>query len=141
MAPWVKKTFVEVLPKYLFIERPQKASEPGPFDPLPSPSKQLSQHENMADMHDPHDVEEEVIENCSQHSSLHKQPCPVTIAASVNSMQIYGDSTLLATHNLATHNHFRPPANTIHQLDGLATLSPLGNSSNFRIQILLVLLK
>merc|ERR1711976_1015078 len=30
MAPWVRKTFVEVLPKYLFIERPQKASEPGP---------------------------------------------------------------------------------------------------------------
>ena len=93
MAPWVKKTFVEVLPKYLFIERPKKESEPGPFDPLPSPSKQLSQHEKH-EMEE--EVEEEVIENCSQHSSLHKQPCPVTIAASVNSMQIYGDSTLLA---------------------------------------------
>lgn len=122
MAPWVKKTFVEVLPKYLFIERPKKESEPGPFDPLPSPSR----GENMNNMHaDPHDVEEEVIENCSQHSSLHKQPCPVTIAASVNSMQIYGDSTLLATHN-----HFRP-ANTIHQLDGLATLSPLEYSHRY----------
>ena len=119
MAPWVRKTFVEVLPKYLFIERPQKASEPGPFDPLPSPSKKLYEHDYKGDM-DTEDVEEEVIENCSQHSSLHKQPCPVTIAASVNSMQIYGDSTLLA------HNHFRP-GNNIHQLDGLATLSPLGN--------------
>merc|ERR1712004_254841 len=65
MAPWVKKTFVEVLPKYLFIERPKKESEPGPFDPLPSPSKQLSQHEKH-EMEE--EVEEEVIENCSQHS-------------------------------------------------------------------------
>ena len=67
------------------------------------------------------DVEEEVIENCSQHSSLHsKQPCPVTIAASVNSMQVYGDNGIMLTHN-----HLRPPSH-IHQLDGLATLSPLG---------------
>ena len=117
MAPWVKSIFVEVLPKFLFIERPTKTEEPGPFDPLPMPSSsadRLSQHEADCD-----DVEEEVIENCSQHSSLHKQPCPVTIAASVNSMQVYGDGMLL------THNHLRPPSQ-IHQLDGLATLSPLG---------------
>ena len=129
MAPWVKKTFVEVLPKYLFIERPKKESEPGPFDPLPSPSKQLSQHEKGGHEMEDRDVEEEVIENCSQHSSsLHKQPCPVTIAASVNSMQIYGDATLLA------HNHFRNNMNTnqmIHQLDGLATLSPLEYSHRY----------
>ena len=111
MAPWVKKTFVEILPKFLFIQRPVKVEEPGPFDPLPLPSEQLSQH-------DDDDVEEEVIENYSQHSSLHKQPCPVTIAASVNSMQVYGDGML-------AHNHLRPQTQ-IHQLDGLATLSPLG---------------
>lgn len=110
MAPWVKRTFVEILPKFLFIERPEKAEEPGPFDPLPLPS-------SSDNMHDDDDVEEEVIENCSQHSSLHKQPCPVTIAASVNSLQVYGDGML-------THNHLRPPSQ-IHQLDGLATLSPL----------------
>merc|ERR1719412_677656 len=65
MAPWVKSIFVEVLPKFLFIERPTKTEEPGPFDPLPMPSSsdRLSQHEADCD-----DVEEEVIENCSQHS-------------------------------------------------------------------------
>merc|ERR1711936_311404 len=95
MASWVKSIFVEVLPKFLFIERPQKTEEPGPFDPLPSPSDRLSQHGAEDD-----DVEEEVIENCSQHSSLHsKQPCPVTIAASVNSMQVYGDNGIMLTHN------------------------------------------
>merc|ERR1712156_1262145 len=121
MAPWVKKTFVEVLPKYLFIERPKKEEEPGPFDPLPLPSDRLSQNEVEDD-----DVEEEVIENCSQHSSLHsKQPCPVTIAASVNSMQVYGDNGIMLPHN-----HLRPPSH-IHQLDGLATLSPLEYSHRY----------
>merc|ERR1739846_176884 len=58
MAPWVKSIFVEVLPKFLFIERPTKTEEPGPFDPLPMPSSsdRLSQHEADCD-----DVEEEVI--------------------------------------------------------------------------------
>jgi hypothetical protein len=28
MAPWVRKTFVNVLPKYLFIQRPEKPDEP-----------------------------------------------------------------------------------------------------------------
>ena len=65
MAPWVKSIFVEVLPKFLFIERPTKTDEPGPFDPLPMPSDRLSQHGEPDD-----DVEEEVIENCSQHSSM-----------------------------------------------------------------------
>ena len=60
-----------------------------------------------------------MIENCSQHSSLHKQPCPVTIAASVNSIQLYGEGGL-------NHNHLMRPPSQIHQLDGLATLSPLG---------------
>merc|ERR1719412_1384459 len=121
MAPWVKSIFVEVLPKFLFIERPQKSEEPGPFDPLPLPSDRLSQNEVEDD-----DVEEEVIENCSQHSSLHsKQPCPVTIAASVNSMQVYGDNGIMLTHN-----HLRPPSQ-IHQLDGLATLSPLEYSHRY----------
>lgn len=27
MAPWVRKTFVDVLPKYLFIQRPDKEDE------------------------------------------------------------------------------------------------------------------
>ena len=43
-------------------------------------------------------------------------------------MQIYGDATLLA------HNHFRNNMNTnqmIHQLDGLATLSPLEYSHRY----------
>jgi hypothetical protein len=112
MAPWVKKTFVEFLPKFLFIERPDKEEEGGPFDPLPLSQTSLpTQHED--------DVEEEVIENCSQHSSMHKQLCPVTVAASVNSMQIMGDGL----HN----NHMMRPPSQIHQLDGLATLSPLGN--------------
>ena len=69
---------------------------------------------------DDDDVQEEVIENCSQHSSLHKQPCPVTIAASVNSIQLYGEGGTL------NHNHLMRPPSQIHQLDGLATLSPLG---------------
>ena len=56
MAPWVKSIFVEVLPKFLFIERPQKTEEPGPFDPLPLSSDRLSQHGGDDD-----DVEEEVI--------------------------------------------------------------------------------
>jgi hypothetical protein len=29
MAPWVRKTFVDVLPRYLFIQRPEKGDEPG----------------------------------------------------------------------------------------------------------------
>ena len=74
--------------------------------------------------HEDDDVEEEVIENCSQHSSLHKQPCPVTIAASVNSIQLYGEGGTL------NHNHLMRPPSQIHQLDGLATLSPLGIISN-----------
>merc|ERR1711935_367577 len=123
MAPWVKSIFVEVLPKFLFIERPTKTDEPGPFDPLPMPSDRLSQHGEPDD-----DVEEEVIENCSQHSSMHKQPCPVTIAASVNSMQVYGDNGIMLTHN-----HLRPPSQ-IHQLDGLATLSPLEYSHRYHQQ-------
>ena len=28
MAPWVRKTFVNVLPRYLFIQRPEKPDEP-----------------------------------------------------------------------------------------------------------------
>ena len=28
MAPWVRKTFVECLPRYLFIQRPEKEDEP-----------------------------------------------------------------------------------------------------------------
>ena len=68
-----------------------------------------------------------MIENCSQHSSLHKQPCPVTIAASVNSIQLYGDGGTL------NHNHLMRPPSQIHQLDGLATLSPLGIISNLLI--------
>jgi len=123
MAPWVKSIFVEVLPKFLFIERPAQTEEPGPFDPLPMPSDRLSQHGEPDD-----DVEEEVIENCSQHSSMHKQPCPVTIAASVNSMQVYGDNGIMLTHN-----HLRPPSQ-IHQLDGLATLSPLEYSHRYHQQ-------
>ncbi len=35
MAPWVKKCFVDFLPKYLFIERPNKEEVAGPFDTLP----------------------------------------------------------------------------------------------------------
>merc|ERR1712038_264003 len=121
MAPWVRKAFVDFLPRYLFIQRPKKEEEPGPFDPLPLPSQQSlpTQHE------DDDDVQEEVIENCSQHSSLHKQPCPVTIAASVNSIQLYGEGGTL------NHNHLMRPPSQIHQLDGLATLSPLEYSHHY----------
>ena len=28
MAPWVRKTFVDILPRYLFIQRPEKGDEP-----------------------------------------------------------------------------------------------------------------
>jgi hypothetical protein len=58
---------------------------------------------------------------------MHKQPCPVTIAASVNSMQVYGDNGIMLTHN-----HLRPPSQ-IHQLDGLATLSPLGEYTLLKV--------
>ena len=27
MAPWVRKTFVDILPKYLFIQRPDREEE------------------------------------------------------------------------------------------------------------------
>ena len=50
----------------LMIRQRLITDEPGPFDPLPMPSDRLSQHGEPDD-----DVEEEVIENCSQHSSMY----------------------------------------------------------------------
>ena len=105
MAPWVKTCFVDFLPKYLFIERPNKEEVAGPFDPLPIPqhSELFLRIRNLRTLvmrifsffaamasDDEDGVEEEVIENCSQHStSLHKAPCPVTVTASVNRFVIY----------------------------------------------------